>query len=96
MGFSVISVSTIRGDELFVGGFGGLGREDRRRNQDAIAERGAGMWGQREIQLFFTVTENFLAKRICGEEAIAAGVPIGGEAGVLRVIENRDGGGREW
>src|SRR6266700_74536 len=48
--------STIGGDEILVGRFGGFGRGDRRRDQDAIAERDAGIGRQREIQLLLTLT----------------------------------------
>src|SRR5436190_18533235 len=80
----------VGGDEVFVGGFGGFGSGDRGRDQNAVAEGGAGVGGEREIQFFFAITENFLAERIGGEKAVAAGVPIGGEAGIRGVVENGD------
>src|SRR5579859_2612154 len=87
------SVSAIGRDKLFVGRFGGFGGEDRRRDQDAVAEGRAGMRSQGKIQLFFAIAESFLAQRIGGEKAVAAGVPVGGKTGILGVIENGDGDG---
>src|SRR5271169_4486249 len=84
------SESMIRRDELLVSRFRGFGCEDRRRDQNAITKSHAHMRSEREIQLLFAITEDFLTKRICGEKPIAARVPISGKAGILRVIENRD------
>src|SRR5260370_28460122 len=83
----------VGGDEVLVGGFGGFGGGDRGRDQDATAEGGAGIGTQREIQFFLAIAENFLAKRIGGEKAIAASVPVGGKAGIGGVVENGDGDG---
>ncbi len=77
--------------EILVGCFGGFGRGDCGRDQDAIAERDAGIGGKGEIQLFLAIAENFLAERVGGEEAIAAGMPVGGKAWIARVVENGDG-----
>src|SRR6266404_5634161 len=85
--------SVIGGDEVLVGRLGGIGGGDGRRDQDAVAKCGAGTGGQRKIQGLFAFAENFLAERIGGEKAVAAGVPIGGKAGIGRVIENSDGDG---
>src|SRR6266850_411708 len=81
------------GGEILVGGFGGFGGGDGRRDQDAVAECSLGTGGQRKIHLLFALAENFLAERIGCEKTIAAGVPIGGKAGIGRVIENGDGHG---
>src|SRR6266849_2131869 len=85
--------SVIGGDEILVGDFGGFGGGDGRRDEDAVAKGSAGTGGQREIQRLFAFAENFLAERIGGEKAVAAGVPIGGKAGIGRVIEHSDGDG---
>ena len=45
MGVELRLKSVIGGDEVFVGGFGGFGRGDRRVDQDAVAEGDAGMGG---------------------------------------------------
>src|SRR5712692_2753145 len=83
--------SMIRRHEVFVGSFGGFGSGDRRRDQDAVAEGYAGIRGKREMQLFLTNAEDFLAERVGGKKAVAARVPIGGKAGIGGVIENGDG-----
>src|SRR5580704_5965712 len=85
------SVSVIGGDEILVGRFGGFGRKDCRRDQDAVAKGCAGAGSQEEIQFFPAIAEDFLTQRIGGEQAVTAGVPVSGEAGILRVIENGDG-----
>src|SRR5882724_765629 len=83
--------SVIGGDEVLVGRLGGIGGGDGRRDQDAVAKCGAGTGGQRKIQRLFAFAENFLAERVGGEKAVAAGVPIGGKAGIGRMVENGDG-----
>src|SRR2546426_7035890 len=85
--------SVIGGDEILVGGFGGFGGGDGRRDEDAVAKGSRGTGGQREIQRLLAFTENFLAKRIGSEKSVAAGVPIGGKTGIGRVVENGDGDG---
>src|SRR6266550_496291 len=42
--------------------------------------------GELEIELALSVREHLLPERVGGEESVPAGVPIGGEADVLRVI----------
>src|SRR5580700_3434028 len=80
----------IRRDELLVSGFGSLGREDRRRDQNTITESHTCVRSQRKIQLLLTVAENLLAERVSGEKAVAARVPVSGESGILGMVENGD------
>src|ERR1700730_18184936 len=84
---------TIGGDEILVGRFGGLGRGDRRRDQDAIAERDASIGRQGEIQRLLALAENFLPERVGGEKTVTTGVPVGWKARIGRVVENGDGYG---
>src|ERR1700681_4546732 len=85
--------STIGGDEILVGRFGGFGRGDRRRDQDAIAERDAGIGRQGEIKLLLALAENFLPEWVGGEKTVTACVPVGWKARIGRVVENGDGDG---
>src|ERR1700732_1503542 len=85
--------STIGGGEILVGRFGGLGRGDRRRDQDAIAERDAGIGRQGEIQRLLALAENFLPEWVGGEKTVTTRVPVGWKAGIGRMVENGDGDG---
>ena len=37
--------------------------------------------------------EDVIAKRVCGKQAVATGVPVRREAGIVRVVEDGDGDG---
>src|SRR5713101_2351810 len=83
----------VGGDERLIGGFGLLRGQDAGGNQDAVAE-GDGLAGvEREVQLLFTIGENFLPERVGGKKTIAASVPVGWKARILRVVEDGYGDG---
>src|SRR5260370_5031053 len=87
------SESMIRRHEVFVGGFGGFRGGNGRGDQDAVAEGSGGAGGQGEIQRLLAFAKDFLSEGIGGEQAVTAGVPVGGKAGIGGVIENWDGDG---
>ena len=67
-------------------GGGGLGEQ-----KDAIAEDRGLIFLQGEVQGWLFGVEDGLAQRICGEETVAAGVPVGRVAGVAGVVDDGDG-----
>ena len=64
----------------------GVGVED-----DAIAEGGGLALLEGEVEGRALGVEDVRAQRVGGEEAVAAGVPVGGVAGVAGVVEDGDG-----
>src|SRR5207253_3611941 len=78
----------------FVVGFGVGGRGDFWEDEDAVAECGALVGLQGEVQGWsFVVGEDFGGKRVGGKQAVAARVPVSGVTGIFRMIEDGDGDG---
>src|SRR4029453_2827847 len=63
--------------------------ETAREDQQPVPESGGGAGREREVQRLLPVAEDALPERVRGEEAVAAGMPVGGIAGVLRVVEHQ-------
>ena len=60
-------------------------------NDDAVAEGRRRARGELEVQLVLAVREDLLPERVRGEEAVAAGVPVGRRPGVLGMVEDGEG-----
>src|SRR3954470_10498719 len=58
--------------------------------RDAMAERDRRTRRDRDVQLLLAFGEDLFTHRIGGKEPVAAGVPVGREARVARVVEHRD------
>src|SRR5947207_13288292 len=59
-------------------------------HDDAVAERRRLPWLQREVHGLASFTEDLLSERVGGEQPVAARVPVGREAGIPRMIDDRD------
>ena len=66
---------------------GGRGRAIE--NQDPVAELHGGAGLDRDRHRGFLVRESAGAKRVGGEQPVAPRVPVGGEIGIGRMVENR-------
>src|SRR6267142_2661152 len=77
--------------ELPIALFGLRGCRRPRQDEDPVAEGRRSARGQRVLQLLLAVAEHLLPEGSRGEEAIAARVPVGREARVLRMIQHQDG-----
>ncbi len=63
--------------------------EGLRGDGDPPAENGGLLGSETQVEALAAVRERPLSEVVGGEEAIASGVPIGGRAGVLRMVEDR-------
>src|SRR5262245_10654893 len=64
-------------------------RERAGEHEQAVAEGRARFRRELEVQRLLAVAERRLPERVRGEEAVAARVPVGRVAGVLRVVEHQ-------
>src|SRR5439155_21212841 len=77
--------------ELPIAFFGLGGGWRPRQDQDPVTEGRRSAGRQRVLQLLLAVAEHLLPEGIRREEAVAARVPVGREARVLRMIQHQDG-----
>src|SRR5215469_7152143 len=78
--------------KIVVGSFGVFGRSDFGEDEYAVAK--GNTRGRFQCQIHrrrFAIGEDFWSKRVGGEQTVAARVPIGGKARVIRMIEDGDG-----
>jgi len=66
-----------------------VGRRGAAENDDAMAEDDRGAWGHGDVERLLALGEDLLAHRVGGEQAVAASVPVGREARIPWVIQDR-------